>query len=235
MKNLRKHLRKNLEDLKKIERSKHHPLIHLIHKKHNVSKKTLFYVKEYGPHSNIPKRIIKESLKILLLASIVSSFGGFALEYIKTIFVSILPLVILLPVLNDMIGDYASITSAKIATLLHEGELKKKFLFNPHIKKLFYQLFIISMFTAILSASAAQVISLISQYPENILVVSKVFLVALVDVLILVSFLFFVSVYAGMYFYEKGEDPNNFLIPITTSFADFGNMLILAILIILFF
>ena len=42
-------------------------------------------------------------------------------------------------------------------------------------------------------------------------------------------------VFAGIYFYRKGEDPSNFLIPITTSIADFGNMLLLSLLVILFF
>jgi len=37
-----------------------------------------------------------------------------------------------------------------------------------------------------------------------------------------------------VYYYKNNEDPNNFLIPITTSIADFGNMGILAVLIIIF-
>jgi len=51
---------KQLEILRKIKRHKYHPLVHKLHRKHNISKKTLFYVKEYGPHTNVPKTIIKE-------------------------------------------------------------------------------------------------------------------------------------------------------------------------------
>ena len=69
----------HLDNLKKIERHKHHPLIHHIHKKYGISKKTLFYVKEYGPKSNVSHTIIRESIKILLFASIVSALGGLAL------------------------------------------------------------------------------------------------------------------------------------------------------------
>ena len=43
------------------------------------------------------------------------------------------------------------------------------------------------------------------------------------------------SIIAGLHFYRKGEDPNNFLIPITTSIADLSNMFILSILVVLFF
>ncbi|HLC55885.1 MAG TPA: hypothetical protein VJJ23_01485, partial [Candidatus Nanoarchaeia archaeon] len=68
-----KHLRKALEKLRKIKRESYHHLIHKLHRKHKLHKKTLFYIKEYGKHSNVPKTIIKESIKILLIASIVSS------------------------------------------------------------------------------------------------------------------------------------------------------------------
>ena len=85
---MNKELSKDLNKLTLIKRKSHHPLVHEIREKHNISKKTLLYVKEYGPHSNVPKTIVKESIKILLFASILSSVGGFALENIKEVFVS---------------------------------------------------------------------------------------------------------------------------------------------------
>ena len=69
MKNIIKHL----EKLRNLKREKYHPLIHNIHKKHKISKKTLFYVKEYGEKSTAFKTIIKESVKILLFASMISA------------------------------------------------------------------------------------------------------------------------------------------------------------------
>jgi len=227
-------LRKHLEKLRKIERKKHHPLIHKIHKKHKISKKTLFYVKEYGPHTHVPRTIIKESIKILLMASIISSFGGFALEYIKTIFVSILPLIILLPTLNDMIGDYGTIISSRFSTMLHENKINKKWWLNKELKKLLIQIMIVSLLTAILSVLGSV---LIASFYENItsLILLKTLAITVIDVMLLVSILFITAIIAGLYVYRKEEDPNNFLIPITTSVADFGNMIILAVLIILFF
>ena len=120
MKNLRYHLQK----LKKLKRREFHPLLYTIHKQEKISKKTLFYMKEYGPHTNVPRTIIRESVKVLLFASLISSFGGFALEHIKVVFASITPLIILLPVLNDMIGDYGIIMSSRLATMLHEKKIK---------------------------------------------------------------------------------------------------------------
>lgn len=234
MKFIRGHL-KHLKRLRKLKREKYHPLIHSIHKKHNISKKTLFYVKEYGPHANVPRTIIKESIKILLLASIISSVGGLALENIKPLFISVLPLIILLPTLNDMIGGYGTIISSKFSTMLHEGKIRGKFWKNSKLKKLSLQILLIAVLTTIFSIIVSFIISAISDYEINLMIISKISLIALLDVIILVSILITISVFAGIYFYKKREDPNNFLIPITTSIADFGNMVILTGLILVVF
>ena len=102
-----------LERIRKLKREKHHPLIHEVHKKHNISRQTLFYIKEYGKNSNVSGTIVRESIKILLLASIISSFGGLALDRIELFFLSIYPLVLLLPSLNNMIGNYGTIISSR--------------------------------------------------------------------------------------------------------------------------
>ena len=226
------HLRKvNL-----LQREKYHPLVEKIHKKHEISKKTLFYVKEYGPHSHVAEKIIKESVKILLLASLVSAFGGFALEHVKTVLVSIMPLIILFPALNDMIGDYGTIFSSRFATLLHEGKVDKKKIFaNKELAELAVHLLVIAAITAIISAAAALLLSGFmygfSNYAASADVALKIFFIAIVDVVALVALLLLTSVFAGLYFFDKKEDPNNFLIPITTSVADFGNMIVLALLV----
>ena len=159
----------HLEQIQKIKRYKHHPLLHQIHKEHKISRKTLFYVKEYGPHSNATKTIIKESIKILVFASIISSFGGFAIENIKTVFVSIIPLVILLPTLNDMIGDYGTIISSRFSTMLHEGKVGKNPWKDKDVQELFVQIIAVAITMAILSAGAALIISNFSNYSISFL------------------------------------------------------------------
>ncbi|MBI4447607.1 magnesium transporter [Candidatus Woesearchaeota archaeon] len=231
MKNLRRHLAR----IRGLKREQHHKLIHHVHKKYKISKKTLFYVKEYGPHSNVAKTIIRESVKILLFASIISSLGGLGLESIKTRFIALLPLVILLPTLNDMVGDYGSIISSRFSVMLYENKIKKNLYKNQELRHLFAQIFIIAMLTTVISLVFALIISAFSNYNLDAKLIAKIFLISLIDVILLILILFFVSVFAGVYFYKKQEDPNNFLIPITTSVADFGNMIILSGLVLLFF
>lgn len=232
MKNEKK---QQLEKLALIKRKAHHPLIHEVHKQHGISKKTLFYVKEYGKHANVPKTIIKESIKILLLASVLSSIGGLALEFTKMLFISLIPIIILLPALNDLIGDYGMILSSRFSTMLYEGKITKTGWKNKELKKLFYQVSLISILTALISSAIALIISSISGFQLDFSIAFKIFLIAVIDALLLVNILFLISTIAGIYFFKKQEDPNNFLIPITTSIADFGNMLILAVLVIMFF
>jgi mgtE-like transporter len=235
-KSARKHpAHRHLKKLQKIKRKHYHPIIHEIHKKHNISKKTLFYVKEYGPHSHIPQTIIRESLRILLFASLISSLGGLTLENIKNIFVTIVPLIVALPVINDMIGDYGTVVSSKFSTMLHEGLVKTKWWKTSELRKLFLQIIVISTVTALLVSAMALAIGGLSNYFIDVSAVTKITLVIVFDVIILVCILFLMAVFAGLYFFRKGEDPNNFLIPITTSIADFGNMCILSILVILIF
>lgn len=225
-----------LKDLTQLERKQYHPLVHEIHRQHNISKKTLFYIREYGPHSHVFRTIFKESIRILLFASVLSSIGGLAFENIKLIFTSIIPLIVLFPALNDMIGDYGGIISSKFSSMLHEGKIEgEKWWKNKDIKILFAQVLVISLITAVLSSVISLVISSFSSYSVNTGIALKIFLISIIDVTLLVTSLFFIAVYAGMYFFKEHEDPNNFLIPITTSLADFGNMMLLSILITLFF
>ena len=230
-----KTVRKHLEKLRLVERKKYHPLIHKIHKKHRISRKTLFYVKEYGSHANVPRTIVRESIKILVFASIISSFGGLALEQIKAVFISIMPLIILVPALNDMIGDYGIIVSSRFSSMLYEKGIKRVWWMDSELRRLFAQIIVIALLTAVISSAAALAISAFSGYAISTATAYKIFFIGIIDVALLVSVLFLIAIAAGIYFYKKGEDPNNFLIPITTSIADFGNMLILSGLVILFF
>ena len=229
------HILKKLRKLVKVKRKKHHVLIHRIHKDYNISRKTLFYVKEYGTHSNVIRTIIKESIFILIIASLLSSFGGLSLEYIKKIFLSFIPLIILIPVLNDMIGNYGTVISSKFSTMLHEGKIKKNVFLDKKVRLLFTQIFLIAIFTVIIACIASFLISKMLGHPADKITMYKILFICLIDVSLLIVILFLIAIFAGIYLYKKKEDPNNFLIPITTSIADFGNMIILSILVWLMF
>ena len=225
----------HLKQVQQLKRRRFHPLLHHIHKKHKISRKTLFYIKEYGPHSNVPKTIIRESLKVLLFASLLSSVGGFAIESVRQLFLSVLPLLLMLPALNSLIGDFGIVLSSHFSTLLHEGRLRKGWKTNKELHTLFLQLIIVSLITTAASTLLAVVLAAAAGFPATVPIALKILSITLLDILLLAAVLFLFTVTAGLYFYHKKEDPNNFLIPLTTSVADFGNMLLLTALLLFFF
>ncbi len=225
----------HLKQLQRIQRQHAHPLIYHVHRHYRLSKRTLFYVKEYGPHSHVARIIIKESLGIVIFASILSSLGGLALESIKHLFLSLLPLLIILPVLNDLIGSYGAIVSSRFSMLLHEGKATHRALASPEVRALFAQIAIIAFITGILSTAAALAIAALTGFPLTLGFAFKLLALIIIDMAVLVTLLMTVAIYGGLYFYRKNEDPNNLLIPLTTAIADLGNMLVLSGLVVLFF
>ncbi len=230
-----KQVRKHLEQLRAKARKHYHLLTEKIHRTHKLSKKTLFYVKEYGPHSNLLNVILKESVFVLLFASLASSLGGLALENVKDVFVAIVPLLVLFPALNSMFGNYGIVVSSRFSAMLHMGEFHGKWWVDAELRKLFAQVLFIAVILGIASALISLVITRFSDYDVTWSIALKLIGVVVIDAVVLVSLLCITSVLAGIYFFKKKEDPNNFLIPIATSIADFGNMVILSLLVLLIF
>lgn len=228
-------MEKYLIKLTKIERHKHHPLLHLLHTKHNISRKTLFYIKGHAREEHLAHKIVQGSLKFILLATLISALGGFALEQVRHILIPILPLIILLPAFNNMVGDFGIIVSSRLSVMLHEKKVKRKFWESKELKKLAVQVAIVSMLTAFATAVLALVIPGIAGGAVDIVTAGKVVLIAVLDAFLLVSSILIISVISGIYVFKKKRDPNNFLIPITTSMADWANMVVLALLVVIFF
>lgn len=228
-------LHEDLRQLRQIKRKQHHFLINKLHEKNKISKRTLFYVKEYSDQKVI-KTILKESIKILIFCAILGVFGGLAIERIKIIFVAIVPLVILMPILNDMIGDYGIIISSKFSTLLHKQlRLDKNYFKNQKVKKIFFDILFISFITAILAALSSLAASFFIGFSFDLIFIFKVIAISVIDTLILIIIMYIIAINYGTYIFRRKEDPSNYLIPVTTSIADFGNVIVLMLLVRVFF
>ncbi|MBI4163120.1 MAG: magnesium transporter [Candidatus Aenigmarchaeota archaeon] len=218
-----------------LKRRKQHPLLHHIHKKHNISYKTLFYMKEYGPHSHVAHTIFKESIKILLLTSIISSIGGIGLQHIERNLLTILPLLILLPALNNMIGAMGTIISSKFTTMLYLKKVEKKWWREHEVHKLIATLFAISTISSVYITLLATAFSVFRGFQFTQIIALKILALTMASTIIIVSIIFLVSIIGGIFIYKRKEDPNNFLIPISTSIADFGSMLVFVYFVALLF
>lgn len=225
---------KKFRKLHGIKRHKHHPLIHHFHRKHRLSYSTLFYMKEYGTKSNAIATIMKESVKILVLAAMISSIGGVSLENMKEKFAALLPLFIMIPALNDMVGDFGTIVSSKFTAMLYTGKisLRKGLAESGEFRKLAKIIFSIAFLSSIYLGAVSYAFAYYKGFPLATDIFAKIIVVSVLCTMILVSVIFAVSVLAGIYIYKKKEDPNNFLVPIATSVADLTSMLLFSFLVL---
>lgn len=180
-------------------------------------------------------KIIKESLKVLILGSLLSSLGGFSLETVKDKFATLLPLMIILPAMASMIGNAGIILVSKVTTFLEMGKIKHDNLNNKLIRKLFYQLTFIFILTAIYATFLSIFVGMSKGFIFSWEFTWKMLLVILITTMFIVFLVFWVALVGGRYAFKKKADPDDLLIPITTSIADLGSFLIFSLLVYLIF
>ena len=191
------------------------------------------YLKEYGPKHHIIKKILCESFRVMIVASLFSSLGGLGMEFVKKNLISLLPLIILLPSLNDAIGNFGTIMASRFSTLAYEA--KRKDFLKRHLRYLLKEIIPAALVIAFFASSCAIALASLKGFSALPVIYVKIIAIAVLDMLVIVGLLFLITVKAGLHYCTAGKDPNNYLIPLTTSIADLGNMLLLSLLIILFF
>lgn len=232
MKKLTINLKKRLA---KIRRYKHHPLIHRIHETHKISHKTLFYMKEYGQKSHIVSVILKESLLALTIAFLVGIIGGISLQTVKSNFIAFLPLLILLPALNDMVGDYGMIIVARLSTLVFTRHIPRNWWMSEEVRKIMRTIVSVAILSSVYIALVSSVIGYFKGLPLALDSIIKVVEVSFITTLAMVVMVIVLSTFAVLYVYKRKEDPNNIVMPLMTSIADLGTILIFALLVSLIF
>lgn len=180
-------------------------------------------------------KIIKESIKIMILASILSSIGGISLQIVEKKLLLIIPLLILLPGLNNMIGSFGTIMSSKFTTLLFLGKIEDKWWKSKDLRTIIGVLVVVSIISAVYIGLLANLIAYWKDFLITTDLIIKVVIISLLATILLVTLIILISIIAGFMVYKKNEDPDNFLIPITTSIADLGSMLIFSGLVYLLF
>ena len=179
---------------------------------------------------------MKESTKILIITSLISSIGGIGLESVEEKIILLLPLLILLPALNNLIGSFGTVISSRISTMLYMGSIKDKKLWASHkAGNLFIMVGIIAFISSLYISLLASAIAALNGFSMNAVFLLEVMVVTVVITLFLVVLIFWVSATAGMHIFRHDMDPDNYLIPITTSIADLGSMLMMSAAIVWIF
>lgn len=179
----------------------------------------------------VVRKILTESIKIVILASVLSTIGGIGIEGLKSKIAFLLPMIIMLPAINDMIGDFGTIISSKFTTLLYLGKIQEKWWNSAELGELFKVIAVVALISAVYMGVLSNVIALLKGFSFNLIVALKVITVAIMSTASLVMIIFFVAIIGGLFVYKNGSDPDNFLAPITTGLADLGSLLLFALMI----
>ena len=174
------------------------------------------------------------TLKVLLIASLISSLGGVSLELISEKLVTIVPVVILIPALNHMCGSFGTIVSSKFTSLLYNGKIDGGGIKDNDVTLLFKNIISIVLIVALYVSFLSLFVSYILEEPFDFYYFIKIPLLTLIISLSLFFISFNVAVITGLYLYKKKKDPDDFLIPITTAISDLGSTILISIFTVVF-
>lgn len=228
MKKLTTALKRRLQHL---ERRRHHQLIHRIHRTHRISYRTLFYMKEYGRRSHVAGVIMRESILALFISLVLSVFGGVTMESIRQQFVSFMPLIILLPALNDMMGDYSMILTSKLSTLAFVRNGMKKWWSSTDMKRIARSILLVAAVSALYIGVASSLVAYLKGFELGAGSIIRVVVVSAITTLVMIVLISIMAVFGVSYIYRKREDPNSIVMPVLTSVADMGTILVFALVV----
>lgn len=181
------------------------------------------------------KQIFEESISVLIIASVLSLITGLLLSSIQKTLLIVPALIIILPALNGTVGNFGVIITSRITTALYEKKVKGLWYHTKIAKHLFKDLIPISVFSAFYIAVLSTVIANINGYGFDIITLLKIMIITLITTISLVLLIFIVAICGSIYIYNKKADPDDVLIPITTSIADLGSVIIFSSLVFLLF
>lgn len=158
--------------------------------------------------------------------------SGTLLSSNETLLYTVPIILLVLPALNSLIGDISTVLVSRLTTHLYIGTLEPKIQKSERLKEDFYGLLI----TLLLSLGALIFLGYLVSMISGIEIVNPL-LISLImcsTVLIIFAIMFLLSFISSIGLFKRGMDPNNFLIPLITSLADFLTPLFLIIFITIF-
>lgn len=178
------------------------------------------------------KKICKESIIIVILSSIIGIFSGSILSTSQEILYSFPIILLILPALNSLTGDIATVLVSRLTTHLYIGIIPPKIQKSKRLTSDFIGL----LLTLILSLIALIIIGYTLGFLTGIQIVNPFLIIMIITISILILFMlmFILLFISSIVIFKRGKDPNNFLIPLTTSLADFLTPLLLIIFIKIF-
>ncbi|MFX1345102.1 MAG: magnesium transporter [Promethearchaeota archaeon] len=177
-------------------------------------------------------KIFKESIIVVILSSIFGLISGSFLSSNEKILYTIPILLLILPSLNSLIGDISTVLVSRLTTHLYIGTILPKIQKSKRMREDLYGLLITLLLNLLFLFLFGYSIGIISGvklvYPLTLT------LIVTATILILFFMMFFALFLGAIFLFKRGMDPNNFLIPVVTSLADFLTPLFIILFIKIF-
>lgn len=177
-------------------------------------------------------KIFRESIIIVILSSVFGLFSGTLLSSNEEILYTIPIFLLILPALNSLIGDISTVLVSRLTTHLYIGTILPKIQKSKRLIEDFYGLILTLLLSLVFLITVGFSIGLLS----GVKLVNPVIIIFIIILTILILFfIMFISLFlSAIYLFKRGMDPNNFLIPIITSLADFLTPLFIIIFLKIF-
>ena len=177
------------------------------------------------------RRIVLESLPILVLAGIVDILAGMTIEKRFDAFITYPALLVLIPPFLEDSGSLGAILSARVSTKLHLGTLDTERM--PRLRSIPEDVMLVGVYAVpvflFLGLSSTVVAHALGKASPGALDMLGVSLIAGA---LATTFAVFVGFYAAVATYRFGLDPDNHSIPLVTSSLDFFGALSLILAIV---
>ncbi len=159
-------------------------------------------------------------------------FSGTLLSNNKEILYTFPIILLVLPSLNSLIGDISTVLISRLTSHLYLGTLSPKIQVSDRLKQDFYGLLMTILLSLVALISLGYLFGIITgiEIVNPLLIIS----IIIITILILFGLMFVLLFISSIFIFKKGKDPNNFLIPMVTSLADFLTPMFIIILIQIF-
>ena len=178
------------------------------------------------------KKIFKESIAIVVISSTIGIFSGTLLSINEKLLYAIPIILLILPSLNSLVGDISTVLVSRLTTHLYIGSIPPKIQKSERL----FEDFVSLLITILLSLLVLILLGFIIGIYTGINIINPFLMILVIFLTIMTLFfiLFLLLFIGSIFLFNRGKDPNNFLIPFVTSLADFLTPLLLIIFIIIF-
>ena len=179
-------------------------------------------IKGLKSSDTVVRRIIKESIPMLIICGILGIFAGLVLDRRLESIIAIPAILVMIPPFLGASNALGGILSARLSSMLHIGTLNPK-LYPPKLVVMnFTVIYLLSVFIFALVGIISGVIG-----GKSGVLVLRLLSISLLGGILCSTFLNFASYYIAILSFKFGLDPDNHTIPLITSLTDVVGVLCL--------